>query len=98
MDMRLINHYDVWGNQKEGYEVNDSSITGIVITVEDTDTDKDIINKLIDEGFFTPQVYNSKKTIKVKVELENLGEDIEIIEKKTGKPIASLASNEYYNY
>lgn len=96
MEMRLINHWDVWGNAKEGYEVNDSSITSVIIDVEDTDTDKDIINKLIEEGFFTKEIYNSRKQLKVA--LEDWGENIEIVEKKTGKPIAELANNEYYNY
>lgn len=38
--------YDVWGNKRDGYEVNDAYHTGEIVDVSDSDSDKDIIRKL----------------------------------------------------
>ena len=37
---------DIWGNEKEGYEVNDVSKTSIVITLPDEFEDKQLIRAL----------------------------------------------------
>lgn len=38
--------YDVWGNEKDGFEVNNAFSTGTIIDVTDSDSEKDIISKL----------------------------------------------------
>jgi hypothetical protein len=38
--------YDVWGNLKDGYEVNQAFCTSHYIDVDDTDSDTAIIRKL----------------------------------------------------
>ncbi len=37
----LIHHYDVWGNEEDGYEVNDSSSHGFII-INDFEDDSEI--------------------------------------------------------
>jgi len=50
MKFELIN-YDVWGNPRDGFEVNNSFRTGIVIDISENDTDKTILKKLKEVGF-----------------------------------------------
>jgi hypothetical protein len=45
MEYEVIS-YDVWGNARDGFDVNQSFRTGVVVTVEDTDTDATINRKL----------------------------------------------------
>jgi hypothetical protein len=45
MEYEVIS-YDVWGNARDGFDVNDSRRTGVVVTIEDTDTDATINRKL----------------------------------------------------
>ena len=47
----IIDHFDVWGNETDGYTVNDSINTHIRVEIADTDNDTDIIQKLIDVGY-----------------------------------------------
>lgn len=82
---------DVWGNENEGYEINDSFKTNIIIEFEDegtsweetTRTEKNILNALIENGILlgTPENYS------IDWETEN---DIAISEKQTGKPLINL--------
>ena len=46
-----IYDYDVWGNPKDGYEVNDVYSTGIEIEIPDEATDEQIIKQLKNVGF-----------------------------------------------
>ena len=50
MKFELIN-YDVWGNPQDGFEVNNAYSTGIVIDMNENDTDKTILKKLKEVGF-----------------------------------------------
>lgn len=49
----LVNYFDVWGNEKEGYEINNlcNEVEGITIT--DDATEKDILKYLVQIGFLT---------------------------------------------
>lgn len=49
--------YDVWGNAKEGYDVNDCRGTGEIITLKEDDSDAKIIKKLRDCGFLKKGVH-----------------------------------------
>lgn len=52
---RLINYHDVWGNQEDGWEVNNMCSEGELELSEDY-TNNEIVLKLIDFGFFKPTV------------------------------------------
>ena len=41
--------YDTWGNEEEGFEVNDVYRTGIVYDISDTETDEEIIKRMCTE-------------------------------------------------
>lgn len=49
----LVNYFDVWGNEKEGYEINNlcNEVEGITIT--DDATEKDVLKYLVQIGFLT---------------------------------------------
>lgn len=42
--------YDVWGNEKDGYEVNDAHYTGETFELSDTLTNKGIVTSLKRQG------------------------------------------------
>lgn len=52
--------YDVWGNAKDGYEVNDAHRTGIIIELPEECTDRHIRRALYDCGYCTRSVLWSK--------------------------------------
>ena len=47
MIYRLVDYYDVWGNEEDGWEVNDVIRTDIVIELDDKNTGEDVIDELI---------------------------------------------------
>jgi hypothetical protein len=55
---RLIS-FDVWGNENDGWDVNDAHYTGINIELDEDCTDKDIVKALKKCGYL-------KKTLKTK--------------------------------
>ena len=82
----LINYFDVWGNEKDGWEVNNQCIEKDDISIADDATPKEICEYL--------------KSIKMlatsdmrKLEVINLGDGFEINERKTGKPLFGLHMN-----
>lgn len=84
MMYKLIDHYDVLGNEEDGYEVNNLNtvVTGIEITDDATDTD--IINYLKSINFL------SEKATTETVELDGDDFYIELTEKETGYPLGRL--------
>jgi len=52
--------YDVWGNDEDGYEVNDAHFTGDIIELETGMTDEGIIDKLKEEGWVKETVKNDE--------------------------------------
>lgn len=44
---------DVWGNARDGFEVNNSWRTGLFIVIPDTATDRDILKALRDARILT---------------------------------------------
>ena len=84
MKYKLIDYYDVLGNEEDGYEVNDlcTCVTGIEIADDATDTD--IINYLKSINFL------SEKATTETVELDGDDFYIELTEKETGYPLGRL--------
>lgn len=41
--------YDTWGNEEDGFEVNNVYRTGIVYDISDTETDEEIIKRMCTE-------------------------------------------------
>jgi hypothetical protein len=83
LKFEVIDHWDVWGNKKDGYEVNDSSRLKEALSVKSLD-DKDIIKALKDYGYF-------KKTLKM-AHFDIQGDDtcIKIDRAKDGCPYCTL--------
>lgn len=84
MKYKLIDYYDVLGNEEDGYEVNNVNtvVTGIEITDDATDTD--IINYLKSINFL------SENATTETVELDGDDFYIELTEKETGYPLGRL--------
>ena len=59
----LTDYFDVWGNEVDGWEVNDVSIWSDNIELEDDMTDKEIINQLIEIGYLSPRARDQIKLI-----------------------------------
>jgi hypothetical protein len=77
----VINHYDVWGNAKDGWEVNDSSNAGTV-EFDDEPTNEEIWDGLVEDGI----AYGPFKD----AEFRDNGDSIEIDYKKNGRPVFTL--------
>jgi len=56
----IIDYFDVWGNKKDGYEVNDVVNTHIIVELEENYTDKDIIKALKDVGYLKNRLWTKK--------------------------------------
>ncbi len=81
-----IRNYDVWGNDKDGYEVNDTFHYGETELPEDF-TDKDILTALNKEYFKSPQQLRN---------IEIGGDDIIITvnQRSNSKPVCELVKIE----
>lgn len=82
----LINYFDVWGNEVDGYEVNNQCVEAEDIVIADDATDDDIINYLQLAGYL-----NTNETSLFNVE-DNV-DFIEISVKETGMPLYLLRRN-----
>lgn len=85
----LVNYFDVWGNKKDGWEINNLCTEGQVELPEDFN-EKDIVKALKECGFF-------KKTVRANMlDIEmHLYPYIEINYKKEGyKPICRVEIHE----
>ena len=82
----LINHFDVWGNKKDGYEVNNQCVEFDDLYLADDITPKEICKYL--------KLINMLATSDMRrLEVIDSGNLIEINEKKTGCPLFSLMMN-----
>lgn len=82
----LINYFDVWGNEVDGYEVNNQCVEATDVIIADDATDQDIINYLFQHEYLNDDglwLY----------EIENNGDFIEIFAKETMMPLYSLRRN-----
>lgn len=80
----LVNYFDVWGNEEEGYEINNlcNEVEGITIT-EDA-SEKDILKYLVQIGFLT-----TSDRRKVRIDTTD-GDMMEIYAVKGNYPIGLL--------
>jgi hypothetical protein len=83
-EVRLINYFDVWGNKKDGWEINNMCEEGRLRIHEDY-TNKEIMQALKGFGFL-------KNTVRInQLEFDHLHDfGIEIYQKKDMKPICRL--------
>ena len=79
----LIHYFDVWGNPKDGWEVNNQCVEANDLHIEPDCTDKEILNFLVTIGFLTTSDMR-------RVRLENLGDAMEIYAVKGNMPIGAL--------
>jgi len=82
----LINYFDVWGNEVDGYEVNNQCVEAKDIVIADDATDADIINYLQLAGYLNT---NDASLFNI----EDNGGFIEIFAKETGMPLYGLRRN-----
>lgn len=81
---------DVWGNEKDGFEVNDRSRFSVANVGEDffEAEDWEILAFLKDEGFL-------KNTVKLsQITIDGDGEsNITVDEKKSGRPLCTITTD-----
>ncbi len=82
----LINYFDVWGNSRDGWEVNDQCIEFDDLIIDDDANDQDILHYLKDIGFLVT-------TDRRRLEVVDDGTTIEVYQKKGMKPICGLIPN-----
>ena len=83
----LINYFDVWGNEKDGWEINNQCIAFTDLVITEEASDKDIVKYLYNIGFL-----NSHDMRRIIVD-SSLGDYIEIFAKKGLKPVCALQLN-----
>ena len=79
----LVNYFDVWGNAKDGWEVNNQCIEFDDLYITDDCSKKEILNYLRDTGYLTTSDMR-------RLEVIDYGELIEINERKGCKPLYAL--------
>ena len=79
----IINYTDVWGNPTDGWEVNDVKHFKQVCHINDDDTDKQILEKLVSIGYLATSDMR-------RIALEDFGSDIEIYQVKGHRPLGIL--------
>lgn len=82
----LIDYFDVWGNEEDGWEVNDQAVVEEKIWISDDTTEEELFNYLKDTvGYF------NRNTKFSDVEIQWYDPDfIEIFQASDGCPICSL--------
>lgn len=87
-DVKLINYFDVWGNKKDGWEINNlytEDNMSFQLHEDDFYNHEKIFRKLKDVGFFKP------RTRMTQVDFEDLHEfGVEITQRKDGMPICRI--------
>jgi hypothetical protein len=88
VEATLVNYFDVWGNKKDGWEINNLCTEGIIELPENFDK-KDIVKSLKEFGFF-------KNTVRLNMlDIEDCYPYYEICHKADGyKPICRIEIRE----
>lgn len=81
---RLVDYFDVWGNEEDGYEVNDLAIIADDITIADDATEQDILDFL-----YNMKYLNTNDLSKINVEMFD-PDMIELFDANTEYPICRL--------
>ena len=79
----LVNDFDVWGDAKDGWIINDCRIEEENIMIDDSATDKEIVTMLKDKGYLTTDDMR-------KIAIEEYGTDIMICLRKGMMPLYEL--------
>ena len=82
----LINYFDVWGNAKDGWEVNNQCVEFDDLVITDDATEKDILKYLVSIGFLAT-------SDRRKVKIDDLGDYMEIYAVKGNMPLGLLMAN-----
>lgn len=81
--------FDVWGNEKDGWEVNDTASVGEFEIPENIiEDDKKLLEFFVEHGWL---VSSDRRQLEVNGDFGA----IEILERKTGRPLYWLLSTEY---
>ena len=83
----LVNYFDVWGNAKEGWEVNNLCVEYGDLKIADDATEKEILEYLVDSGFLA-----TSDRRKVGIDMSD-GFMMEIYAKKGMMPLGRLQMN-----
>jgi NADH/NAD ratio-sensing transcriptional regulator Rex len=83
MKFELINYFDVWGNKKDGYEVNNLCSEGEIELKEDA-THKDMIKAMKEHGFLAKHVRSNM------IDVWDDGEMVEFYVKRDQRPLCRL--------
>lgn len=73
-----VHHFDVWGNEEDGWEVNDSR-RGPTLEVEEPVTQEKVWAAMVEAGEAQGEFEDA--------EFEEHGDGYVITEKKTGRPV-----------
>lgn len=79
--LEVIHHYDVWGNEEDGWEVNDSR-RGPTLEIEEPVTREKVWQAMVDAG----EAQGSFE----EADFEEHGSGYFINEAKTGKPVWTI--------
>lgn len=80
----LIDYFDVWGNEEDGWDVNNISKVESDIWIDDDLSDDEIVDYLIDQvGFFSPKARGN-------IEVVGDGDFIEFFDARTDMPLGRL--------
>ena len=79
----LINYFDVWGNVKDGWDVNNLCTEKTGITITDNASNKEILDYLVRIGFLTTSDMR-------KVRIDSSGDMMEIYAVKGMQPLGRL--------
>jgi hypothetical protein len=79
--------YDVWGNEKDGWEVNDSHKTGMTVELTDEPTDRQVIEALKEVGYVNKYAKMAAFCFDYN---NNVASDDIYVELANGKPFCEL--------
>ena len=83
-NFKLVNYTDVWGNEKDGYEVNNLCIERDNLKIHEDCTEKDLLNNLVEIGFL---ITSDKRRVRVDMQDWDM---MEIYAVKGREPIGRL--------
>jgi hypothetical protein len=86
-EFEVIN-YDVWGNEDEGFEVNNAFKTGKFITLYENMTDDEIIERLKEKDFVHDWV--TIDSVEISGEFDH---SLQVTAKENGKPLFELQNS-----
>lgn len=79
---------DVWGNEKDGFEINAAYTTGREVELPENPSLDETLKALRAAGEFDRTAHT--KTIAWSPEVEHGSEELTVIRRKTGKPLLTL--------